>query len=927
MASTPETSSQVPTRAASAAPARVSAGAVWRLVDLHLHSPGVQSFSCPDGADVRSASGRLAVAQRYAGQLEKQEISVCAVTDYNGIRAEWFEPIREESRKRGITVFPGAELSFRVGRHGLHILVVFDTDADVEEINRFIHALDRDPATPLFRQDRSHRDIDPEHNVPDAINGLRARFGCLVIAPHPDQENGICRSLQAADAAKLLLDIEVDAIEHCPESEIRKLQSTQVLSARFFENVARVEFSDPKRIEEIGTKSSQDGTRRATFLKLSATDLSALRLALHDPGTRLVLHRVPEAKHSRIRRIEVSGSGFLGNLVVEWNDDLNVIIGGRGAGKSAVLESLRYGLGLEPYSEQSYRGELVKHALGSGGRIAITVERPIGDGKTKAYRVVRVLGEDPRVYDLDPENVISVNPTDLFGPAGAPAILGQREIYAVSGSEEYRIRLLDDLVGEEARQRAAAVRDSVEALRSNARSILEAKSTLAKREEYRQRLKTIEHEISVFEKHGTADKLRKATTLKADQQHLKGTVGALEKARRTWAEGRESITGPLSSAARDLAKGQSSEKALLEEAALALEALERGLRDLNARGDALFKETSERLQDIWKRWVKALGPLEEELNRIKQEAHTDDLDPDRLLRWTEERAGLGPLIEELDRVESELQTLIQKRVTLLQTVQDRRLEEHTLRREKAGAIGESVGGRLRLKVEFKGQKEEYRQHLVSLLKGSGLSADAVQKLSAPEATDGAALAKAVRGGVADVQHRFEITSGMADRLVRWLAGDEAHLFELETLIPSDALQVELQDQAGYRPLERLSVGQRATAILLLLFALEGRVLILDQPEDDLDNRFIYEDIVTILREQKGLIDVRRRRQIVAATHNANIPVIGDAELVLALEAREDRAYVTARSSIDDSHTRELIKAIMEGGEEAFRRRAEKYGGI
>jgi hypothetical protein len=123
------------------------------------------------------------------------------------------------------------------------------------------------------------------------------------------------------------------------------------------------------------------------------------------------------------------------------------------------------------------------------------------------------------------------------------------------------------------------------------------------------------------------------------------------------------------------------------------------------------------------------------------------------------------------------------------------------------------------------------------------------------------------------------------------------------------------------------VGQRATAILLLLFALLGRILVLDQPEDDLDNRFVYEDIVTILREQKGLSDSNKRRQIIAATHNANIPVIGDAELVLPLEVQKGRAHIVRRSSIDDSDTRNLIKQIMEGGDEAFQRRAEKYGGV
>jgi DNA repair ATPase RecN len=863
----------------------------------------------------------------YVDQLAAQGISVCAVTDYNGIHAEWFEPIRSEAAKRGITVLPGAEISFKAGKYGLHVLAIFGGDTDPSSINSFLQSLDREAARPLFNANRSHRDIDPKQNVAESLISLRESFRCLLIPPHPDQDNGICKSLKVSDAAKFLADIRPDAIEHCPETEIQRLQSTGIPSKNFFANLSRVEFSDPKRIEQIGTRTQQDGTPRATYLKLSATDLDALRLALHDPATRLAIASVPQSTHARIRRMEVSGSGFLGNLTIAWNDDLNVVIGGRGAGKSAILETLRYTLGLEPYSEHSYRSDLVHYALGSGGKVSVILERPIGNGKTRAYRVVRVWGEDPRVFELDPERPVAVHPTDLFGPTGGPTIFGQREIYAVSGNEEYRLRLLDDLIGEEARQRATRVHEAVESLRANARALLEGQKRLAKREEHRQRLKTIEHEISIYEKHGVAEKLKTATTLRSDGQHLRGASEAIDRARRGWVENQQDITLPLAGAARNLRKGQSAHKAILDEAATAVETLDRGLRDLYQKGEVLFKEAAEALSRLGLRWQEALRPLEEELNRIKREAKAEALDPDRLLRLTEERTAIAPLIEELDRVEGELRALREKRGTLVETIRDRRHQEHELRRERADAIEKLLEGRLHLAVEFKGQKDEYKKQLMALLKGSGVSADAVERVAAPDATDGLVLAEAIRGGSAQVQERFGLTPAMAERLVKWLTDDESRLFELETVIPGDALRVDLRVEGVPRPLDRLSPGQRATAILLLLFALQGRVLVLDQPEDDLDNRFVYEDIVQILREQKGLTDTRRRRQIIAATHNPNIPVIGDAELVLALEAREGRAQAIGRASIDDRGIRELVKTIMEGGEEAFQRRAEKYGGL
>jgi ABC-type cobalamin/Fe3+-siderophores transport system ATPase subunit len=168
---------------------------------------------------------------------------------------------------------------------------------------------------------------------------------------------------------------------------------------------------------------------------------------------------------------------------------------------------------------------------------------------------------------------------------------------------------------------------------------------------------------------------------------------------------------------------------------------------------------------------------------------------------------------------------------------------------------------------------------------------------------------------------------MAHRLVSWLTEDPDRLREVEILAPDDRVAIALIIDGAARDLAELSSGQKATALLLLLFAQGGRPLVLDQPEDDLDNRFVYEDVVSLLRDEKGVADPARRRQIIAATHNANIPVNGDAELVLSLADDGGHCQVRTRASIDDPTVREEIRTVLEGGAEAFRRRAEKYGGL
>lgn len=893
------------------------AGATWRRLDLHLHSPNVEGFVCPDGA-ARDFS------DAYVEQLAAQGISIGAITDYNGVNREWFEVTAAKATNRGIILFPGAEMAFREGKFALHVLAIFSGDTDLDNVNSFLQSLDKDPDHPVFDGEGVYRDIELNISLGDALKDLRSKFNCLLILPHPDQAKGFFKSLTAADAAKLLVEVRPDGIEQCPEEVKKSLQSVDILPPDFWDYLAWVEFSNPKRIQEIGTKRRADGTLRATYLKLSATNLDALRLALHDPETRLSIGRVPLAIHSRIRSMVVRGPGFLGNLNISWNEDLNVIIGGEGAGKSAILETLRYALAIPPYSDRSYREELVRHSLGSGGKVEVILDRPTGEGETRQYRVVRAWGEEPRTCEVGSEEPLAISPSDLLGPGSGPTIFGQREIYAVSGSEENRLALLDELIGEDVRKCSEALDEAMESLTSNTRAILDMQAKLAKREEYDRRLKIIEHDIEIHKRHVT-EKLKEAADLRGVGQALQNTTNVVMG---TYADCKKigpTLLAPLETVHRNLLQAESKHEATLQEAATVLAILQESLKVVLDDGKTLFEQALRSLNRLGARWQEKLRPLEQESKGTGQQTEAGSQDP--LLRLTEERTSLASLMAELNGIEDRLKILSEKRQELLTHVGGCRHMQNKLRRERVAAITKALNGRLHLEVEFKGQKAGYKEQLSSLLKGSNISQDAINGLVTPDATDGIALVDAVLAGTKEVQTRFRVKPEMADLLVTWLTAEESRLLELATLIPQDALRVKLRIGDEYRSLEQLSAGQAATAIFLLLLGLQGRVLVIDQPEDYLDDRSSYEEIIQILRDQKGVKDESQRRQIIVATNDANIPVMSDAEIVIPLEARQDHAYIIGGTSIDDRSTRELIKTIMEGGEEAFERRTEKYGGL
>ena len=116
----------------------------------------------------------------------------------------------------------------------------------------------------------------------------------------------------------------------------------------------------------------------------------------------------------------------------------------------------------------------------------------------------------------------------------------------------------------------------------------------------------------------------------------------------------------------------------------------------------------------------------------------------------------------------------------------------------------------------------------------------------------------------------------------------------------------------------LSEGQRNTVLLNLMLARGTGPIVIDQPEDELDSSFIYKTLVKDLRATKN------KRQLIVATHNANLPVNGDAEFIYALEARDGRGRILAEGGLDRAEVAAAVLDIMEGSEQAFKRRGEKY---
>lgn len=911
--------------------ARDYQGARWVRVDFHLHTPGVDSFKCPSGLDPRRDNHRSQIIRDYVKQLRDQGIELAAITDYNGVRKSWFIPIREEAEKLGIVVLPGAELDFypaSAGKYGLHLLAIFDAETDLDLINSVIYKLDKN-ARPLFTDDGSHRCIEPHDSIEKYIERIRDALSPIIIFAHPNDDKGLFKSYLPKSAAELIREIRPHAIECFDDTDRQRLLSTGAVSKDLLDRIACVEFSDPKAIEEIGTKTRPSGRLRATYLKLSTlTDISAIALALADSQVMVRVNDAQEIQYTRLLAVEVEGSGFLGGMELVWSPELTTIIGGRGAGKSALLETIRYALDIESFAETEYRAGLVKHSLESGGKVSVWLERHVGGGVCRVYRIDRIYGEKPRVYELTrdyrSETLLDLPPGDILGDEVSPLFFGQREIYSIAVDPVKRLKLIDDVIGRTAREKQIEIRKREEELRKNAGEILRLRRMVEAREEKQKQLEGIKHEIELYRREGLADKLREMTLLSKDEEILQLVVSHAKQIGDILGSAESEVEEHRREVARLSSEAESSNKHIVQSAAALIDSLARELSASFSEAKSRLASTRDKLAAIQKEWQDARVPLDEEIRKVKRSLGRDTLDPDRLDWLTREEAKVSNELEVLAKAEKDLSTAEERRKKMLEELRDAKHGIFSLRLREAELLNERLRGQVTVSVVYKGNAEEYTARLTSLFSGSRVDRATIARLYQSKdmfPADGYHVAETVRKGAEELARQFDLTPSRAQQIVNWLTQDEGKLHELEMLFPDDEIKISMMVDGREVPVEKLSDGQKATAVLLILLQQEDRPLVIDQPEDDLDNRFIYEGVVTTLRGQKG------KRQIVAATHNPNIPVLGNAELIVALSAREGKCRITDIGSIDRRDVREAVKKIMEGGEDAFRLRARKYGAV
>ena len=829
-------------------------------------------------------------------------IEIIAVTDH--YRVKHSTGLLAAARAANLHAFGGFEA---VTKDGVHFLCLFDTDKD-EVLERFlgdcgIH--NTDEPSPIGNK--------------DAVELLEATktWGAVCIAAHVASEGGLLRKLSGQSRVNVWTDPHLLAcalpgpVTDAPNTIRPILENKDTQHKRNYP-LAILNASDINDPEDLKKDSA------SCFIKMSTISVEALQQAFLDPESRIRLHSDQKpAPHVEFLALTWEG-GFLSNTTVHFNENLNVLVGGRGTGKSTMIESIRYVLGLDSLGDEARKAHesVIQHVLQSGTKISLLVRSH--QPSERCYIIERSVPNPPIVKD-DAGKVLTLSPQDVI--AGVE-VFGQHEISELTKSPEKLTRLLERFVDRNATQSERKSQVQVELKRSRSR-IVDIRHEIQCLEDRLAALPGLQEIQTRFQQAGIEERLKEKSLLVREERLFVNLDERLDQYRILFNELKEGLpidTAFVSSKAIEglpNADILSEVREILSMLSNKLELIGEQLNKALAEADCALVETNSC-------WSERKTGIEETYEGLLRELQKSKIDGAEFIRLRQKIEKLRPLNDKMAHYKRDLEVHEVRRRNLLAEWEDIKATEYKQVKTAANRVSRKLHNRVQVRVTMAGNRDPLEQLLREI---GGNLAVAIERLHGRNHLSLPELAQRCREGKEALRTHYDLPRGAAERIAQ---ADPQLFMRIEELELPPTTEIELNTAsngapANWQRLQSLSTGQKATAVLLMLLLESDTPLVVDQPEDDLDNRFITEGVVPIIRQEK------RHRQFVFSTHNANIPVLGDAELILGLtatgEAQEGQARIAPQhmASIDSRSVREHVEEILEGGKDAFEMRRFKYG--
>ena len=920
-------------------------GARWWKFDLHTHSPVSRDsyWHRRQGCDDRLTAGQWLQSFMDAG------IDCVAITDHNS--GAWLDELKAAygtMRNTGLMtfrelhLFPGVEISVN---SGFHLLAIFGPDETTSDVDMLLGAVDYRGA----KGDSNGVTYKSAIEVVEAV--LKA--GAVPIPAHVEAEKGLLRVKEDGSRRPVLDANTIRQLLANPNISAMEVVDRTVPKAALYDE-AKVDWCEVVGSDCHSFRGERVPGSRYTWVKMETPSLEGLRLALMD-GARFSIRRSDEPQpvtlpEHFVEAVEIAEARFMGRgqvARIEFSPRLNALVGGRGTGKSTVVHALRIvarregdlanlRAESEPRLEFDRFKRVPEHRRDTGGllrktSITWTVMR---DGVRHRVRWPVEQGVIT-VEEEDGENGWRKSPSDMVSPERFPIrIFSQGQIATLAGDDQRALlQVVDGAAG------VAKLQSTLEELRglvlaSRAR-IRQLERRLERRHELVVELEDVERKLKRFEDAGHTTVLttyrRRSRQRREAERQFDATAAA--------AESIESAAESLHP--DDLPDGLFEADSVEDREAAAILARLAGatraaIRDLHASASRL-RDAAQTLRSelAGGSWQVAVDEAVDRYDRLVDTLREGGVsDPSEYGHLAQDRQRIDGELAELDSLQDERNRLEEESQALLRKVLEARRAVSVAR---ADFLATALTGNSFVRIRNCPYNDDRRTIEISLREELGVTDDrfrddfegVVSALLRDLPEESAERDTTVEARIEELKARVrrachgdgdfgghfnnyleresERTPELLDRALMWF--------------PEDGLHVEysrLGDGRNFEPIAQASAGQRSAAMLAFLLAHGEEPLVLDQPESDLDNHLIYDLIVRQVREQK------LKRQIIIVTHNPNLVVNGDAEMVHVLDFH-GQCYVKQKGSLQKDAMREEVCRVMEGGREAFERRYRRLG--
>lgn len=932
-------------------------GARWWKFDFHTHTPA--SLDTRAWQKARGTPKEI-TPEAWLLKYMAAEIDCVAITDHN--TGEWVDKLKTAYAEmkaappdgfRDLYLFPGVEISVH---SGIHILAVFDPEASSTDISNLLAKVG---------YEGTHGDSDGvTRSIAAEVVKAILNGGGIPIPAHVENAKGLLQF--QVGTRKCLLDAN-STKQVLQEPGLLALEWSSFdspkpqLLAELKLNFTSVVGSDCHTFQGSGVPGS-----RYTWIKMAKPNLEAVRLALLD-GQGISVRRSDESADFEplgtpehfIEKIEIQDARYMGRRKqpssVPFNPYFNALIGGRGTGKSTIVHALRLAYN---------RKDDLPTTSGAGQtfeRFNKTATPRSNDGGLQAETIIRIevqrhgtryrltWQQNAQEHVVDEWNAATGN----FIPSISQAVTKQRfplglfsqgQIAELAGdSQQALLKVIDDSAGTESQR--TAFEDALKSFLVIQARIRELEGKLQGRDSLELSLQDVQRKLAQFENVDSKEILKNYQRVRQQELELKRQLEApSELATRLKALAAELLTETLPAELFNAERDVSAVNVVEALHAAIFEAQQKIVNTaaaLEERGKVLRNELD---ASSWLAGAVAAKTAYDKLtNDLQQQGVNGPSDYDRLVQ---QKLLLEAELKKSDSLQKQDTELRENAAAQLEQVQSCR---RGISAQRSEFLRETLEGNLYVRIALIPYSrdahaiERSLRELLGVVDGrfaddlyqepdgstpKGLIADLLDTVAQVERS-GAQSSATFEQALQEQLNRLSTTcrgeaefGGRFNKFLQAEAGKRPEFIDrLMCWFPEDGLRVEYSrkgDGKDFQSIGHASAGQRAAAMLAFLLAHGDEPLVLDQPEDDLDNHLIYGLIVQQIRTNK------QRRQLIIVTHNPNIVVNGDAELIHVMDFN-GQCHVKQSGSLQDQDTRIEVCKVMEGGREAFERRYLRLG--